>query len=136
MIVVWPYEPFAYNGFGWYEPAKSAQIDLAMPSLTAPDVIGAKKAGGAAAAAALDSDVFPLPPIKKLSDGVAAASNSAFLVASKNAKARFDGLVAAGQVGEPWYVFHSQYELFFGVNLMAPIGTAARRGPRGGGSII
>ena len=43
LIVVWPYEPFAYNGFGWYEPAKSAQIDLAMPSLTAPDLIGAKK---------------------------------------------------------------------------------------------
>ena len=104
LIVVWPYEPFAYNGFGWYEPAKSAQIDLSMPSLIAPDLIAAKKSGGVQAVAALESEVFPLAPIKKLRDGVAAGSSSSFLSASKNAKARFDALVASGHIAaEAWY---------------------------------
>ncbi len=104
LIVVWPYEPFAYNGFGWYEPAKSAQIDLYMPSLIAPDLIAAKKSGGTQAVAALESEVFPLAPIKKLREGVAAGSSSSFLLASKNAKARFDALVASGHIAaEPWY---------------------------------
>jgi hypothetical protein len=104
LLVVWPYQPFAYNGFGWYEPAKSAQIDLAMPSLVAPDLLAAKKSGGAQAVAALESEVFPVLPVKKLSDGAAASSSSSFLLASKNAKARFDGLVSSGRVAaEPWY---------------------------------
>jgi hypothetical protein len=101
---VWPYEPFAFNGFGWYEPAKSVQIDLSIPSLTAPDLIGAKKSGGVQGVAALESEVFPQPPLKKLKEGASAGSNSAFLSASKAAKARFDALVASGAiVAEPWY---------------------------------
>jgi hypothetical protein len=104
LINVWPYEPFAYNGFGWYEPAKSTRIELAMPTLTSPNLIAAKKAGGLQAVAALESDVFPVPPLKKLRDGAVAASNPSFLIASKSAKARFDSLVASGQImAEPWY---------------------------------
>ena len=75
---MWPYEPFAFNGFGWYEPAKSVQIDLSIPSLTAPDLIGAKKSGGVQGVAALESEVFPQPPLKKLKEGASAGSNSAF----------------------------------------------------------
>ncbi len=104
LIVVWPYEPFAYNGFGWYEPAKSAQMDLSMPSLIAPDLLAAKKSGGVQAVAALESELFPVAPMKKLRDGLAAGSSSSFLSASKNAKARFDALVASGHIAaEPWY---------------------------------
>jgi hypothetical protein len=60
-----------------------------MPSLVAPDLISAKKSGGTAAVAALESEVFPLPPVKKLKDGAAASSNATFLAASKSAKARW-----------------------------------------------